>query len=114
MDPSLLFMSVREFQYDIAISEIQEYEEDLKLKGLSRYELSYRRTTCSIILEKIYEEKIRWELVQKTIWIDSPVDIIANFYYLYYNCIDMAPEDRFKEIFQIAHQTAGEILDRFL
>ena len=114
MDPSLLFMSVREFQYDIAISEIQEYEEDLKLKGLSRYELSYRRTTCSIILEKIYDEKIRWESSGKSFLVMSPVEIISSFYDLYERGVEKATSEESKEIFQIAYRVSGEILERFL
>ena len=114
MDPSLLFMSVREFQYDIAISEIQDYERGLNSLNLDRFELSYKKSVCSILIENIYEQKIRWELTQKTIYIDSPLDIIAEFYDRYEWFIDIAPEERFKEVFYIAHQTIGEILERFV
>ena len=114
MDPSLLFMSVREYQYDIAISELGDYSEELKLRDMTEYERSYFESVVSQVIMKLYDEKIRWELAEKAIWIDSPVDVIANFYYSYQICIGKAPTDEFQEIFQIAFQAAGEILDRFL
>ena len=114
MDLSLLFMSVRDFQYDVAISEIQEYEESLRLLYLSSSVLSYKKSICSIIIDKLYDEKIRWELNQKTIWIDSPVEILSNFYYKFEFFITIAPEERFENIFYIAYQTVGVLLERFV
>ena len=114
MGPSLLFMSVREYQYDIAISELTEYSDDLKIRDMTEYERGYMESVVSQIIMKIYDEKIRWELAEKTIWISSPVDIIADYYYSYQRCISKAPTDEYKEIFQIAYQAAEEILQRFL
>ena len=114
MDPSLLFMSVRDYQYDIAISELGDYADELKSRKMTEYERGYFESVVSQIIMKLSDEKIRWELAGKSIWVDSPVDIIANFYYSYQIFIGQAPTDEFQEIFQMAHQAAGEILERFL
>ena len=114
MDLSLLFMSVRDFQYDIAISEIQEYEESLRLLYLSSSVLSYKKSICSIIINKLYDEKIRWELSGKSFLVMSPVEIISTFYYVYERGVEKATTQESKEIFQIAYRVSGEILERFL
>lgn len=114
MDPSLLFMSVRDFQYDVAISEIQEYEEELLIRDLTPFDYSYFSSVAGQILSEMYEQKIRWELNSKMIWIPSPTDIVASFYYSYSGYAEKAKNDDHRKIFSLAKQAAGEILDRFL
>ena len=109
-----LYMLVRDYQFDVAISEIQEYDRELGLLNLTLEEFSYKKTIASILLTRIYDEKISWEVGFKQMWVVSPIDIIADFYYLYESFIYIAPNDMAKNMFRIAYKTAGEILERFL
>ena len=114
MDPSLLFMSVREFEYDQAIFEIQEYEKELETRDLNEVERAYYSSAASQILGEMNDEKIRWEVCSKIIWIESPVDIVSKYYHNYLAYSKMAKTEYAKNIFLMAHHAAGEILVRFL
>ena len=48
------------------------------------------------------------------IWIPSPTDVVASFYYSYSGYAEKAKNDDHRKIFNLAKQAAGEILDRFL
>lgn len=119
MDPSLLFMSVREYQYDVALSELTEYLYELEATGFSDrsdsdYEKIFTESVISQMIAKVYDEKIRWESSGKSFLVMSPVEIISKFYDVYERGIEKATTLDSKEIFQIAYRVSGEILERFL
>ena len=119
MDPSLLFMSVREYQYDVALSELTEYLYELETIGFFDrsdfcYEIIFAESVISQMISKVYDEKIRWESSGKSFLVMSPVEIISSFYDLYERGVEKATSEESKEIFQIAYRVSGEILERFL